>query len=72
MTKEDALVAFRGKDIRRIWHEDEWYFSVVDIVFVLTDSKDPKDYWYRLKKRELEHGIELSTNCRQLKLYLFS
>ena len=68
MTEDNALVVFSGKEIRRTWHNNEWYFSVVDIVFVLTNSKDPKDYWYRLKKRELEHGIELSTNCRQLKL----
>ncbi len=68
MDEEKALVVFQGKGIRRVLHEGEWYFSVVDIVFVLTNSKDPKDYWYRLKKRELEHGIELSTNCRQLKL----
>ena len=48
--------------------EPEWFFSVVDIVEVLTESIDSKDYWYRLKRRELEHGIELSTICRQLKL----
>ncbi len=44
-------------------------FSVVDVVRILTESADPKDYWYRLKKREVESsGIELSTFCRQLKL----
>ncbi len=67
--KEDKIIVFGGKKIRRIWHNDEWWFSVVDIVEVLTDSVDSKDYWYRLKKRELEStGIELSTFCRQLKL----
>ena len=65
---KDKLVVFQDKKIRRIWHNDEWWFSVVDVVAVLTDSKDPKDYWYRLKKRELEQEVELSTNCRQLKL----
>ena len=68
MNMKDKLVVFQDKKIRRIWHKDEWWFSVVDVVAVLTDSKDPKDYWYRLKKRELEQEIELSTNCRQLKL----
>ena len=70
MTSEQssALIAFQDKKIRRTWHNEEWHFSVVDVVFALTNSKDPKDYWYRLKKRELEHGIELSTNCRQLRL----
>ena len=69
MDSKDALVVFQNKKIRRVWHKEEWYFSVVDIVAALTDSVDAKDYWYRLKKRESESsGIELSTNCRQLKL----
>ena len=69
MDKEKALVVFQDKKIRRIWHNEEWFYSVVDIVYVLTESTDPKDYWYRLKKREQEFsGIELSTFCRQLKL----
>lgn len=69
MESEDELVVFRGKGIRRIWGDDRWFFSVVDVVGVLTDSSDPKDYWYRLKQREKESsGIELSTLCRQLKL----
>jgi len=69
MDKDKALVVFQDKKIRRIWYNDEWYFSVVDIIAVLTESTDAKDYWYRLKKREQEEGIdELSTFCRQLKL----
>lgn len=63
------FVLFRGKKIRRILHEGEWFFSVVDIIGVLTESKKPRDYWYRLKMREKEFSdIELSTFCRQLKL----
>ncbi len=62
-------MVFQDKKIRRIWQEKEWYFSVVDVVDALTESTDPKDYWYRLKKRETESGgTELSTFCRQLKL----
>ncbi|NQU78788.1 phage antirepressor protein [Candidatus Woesearchaeota archaeon] len=68
MDEKNKLVVFQDKKIRRIWYDNEWYFSVIDVVAVLTESKDAKDYWYRLKKRESEHGIELSTNCRQLKL----
>ncbi len=69
MDQDKALVVFQDKKIRRIWHNNEWYFSIVDAVGALTDSLDPKDYWYRLKKREQESsGIELSTFCRQLKL----
>lgn len=63
------IVVFGAKQIRRAWHEGEWYFSVVDIVGALTDSPNPRDYWYRMKRREKESsGIELSTFCRQLKL----
>jgi len=69
MEPDNALVVFQGKSIRRTWYGEQWYFSVVDVVSVLTDSADAKDYWYRLKKRELESsGVELSTFCRQLKL----
>jgi hypothetical protein len=61
---------FESKKIRSHWDENEeqWYFSVVDVVEILTDSPDPKDYWYRMKKREKLSGIELSTICRQLKI----
>ena len=63
------IALFESKKIRKIWQEDSWYFSVVDIVGALTDSHDPKDYWYKMKIRtKNEDGIELSTICRQLKL----
>ncbi len=68
MNKENKIIVFQDRKIRRVWQKNEWYFSVVDVVAVLTESKDPKDYWYRLKKREKAYGVELSTNCRQLKL----
>ncbi|MBU1975844.1 MAG: Bro-N domain-containing protein [Nanoarchaeota archaeon] len=62
------LVVFQDKKIRRIWHDEEWYFSVVDVIQVLTDSNNPRNYWSMLKTREQEEGIELSTNCVQLKM----
>jgi hypothetical protein len=69
MTQENALVVFQDKQIRRTLHNDEWYFSVVDVIEALTESTNPRDYWYRLKIREAESSkIELSTYCRQLKL----
>jgi len=68
MDKDKALVVFQDRKIRRIWHNDEWFYSVVDIVEVLTDSPNPRNYWSLLKARELEHGIELYTFCVQLKL----
>lgn len=70
MTKETAIKLFESKKIRSFWDEIEqqWYFSIVDVVEVLSESSDPRDYWYRMKKREKFSGIELSTNCRQLKI----
>ena len=62
---------FEGKEIRSIWDSDkeDYYFSVVDVVKVLTDSDNPNDYWYRIKKRlSDEEKSQLSTNCRKLKL----
>ena len=62
---------FEGKEIRSIWdaEKEEYYFSVVDVIGALTESRDSKDYWYRLKKRMTkEEKSELSTKCRQLKL----
>jgi hypothetical protein len=61
---------FEDKKIRSLWNdnEEQWYFSVIDIAAVLTDSTDAKDYWYRMKKREKLSGFELSTICRLLKI----
>lgn len=65
---KDRLVVFQDQQIRRILHQGEWYFSVIDMIKILTDSSNPRNYWSMLKKREQEVGIELSTNCVQLKL----
>ena len=63
------LVVFQNKSIRRIMVDDEWFFSVIDVIAVLTDSANPRDYWFKMKKRvHSEDGFELSTICRQLKL----
>jgi hypothetical protein len=64
MDKNDALVVFQNKKIRRVWHQDEWFFSVVDVVEALTDSPSPRQYWGVLKGRE----SQLLTFCLQLKL----
>jgi prophage antirepressor-like protein len=69
MNMETKLVVFKNKEIRRILHDNDWHFAVVDVIAALTDSDKPRDYWYRMKKRELEATkFELSTLCRQLKL----
>jgi len=60
---------FYGKQIRRVFHENEWWFSVIDVIAFLTDSQKPRDYWHKMKIREKRAAdIELSTICRQLKL----
>jgi DNA-damage-inducible protein D len=65
---QNKLVVFKGKEIRRLLHNNEWHFAVVDVVAALTDSDKPRDSWYRMKKREsASSGFELSTLCRQLK-----
>ena len=68
MEEEKALVVFQNKKIRRKWHDNEWYFSVVDILSALTESKDPRNYWKVLKHRLNQEGSEAVTKCNQLKL----
>lgn len=75
MTEEHAadsqgkIVVFGARRIRRTWHDDQWYFSVVDIIAALTDSDAPNKYWTAMKRREAQtSGFQLSTICRQLKL----
>lgn len=63
------VAVFKGKQIRKVIYNNEWWFSVIDVVAVLTDSDNPRDYWYKMKVRETEEAqVELSTICRQLKL----
>ena len=67
----DDVKMFEGSQIRSVWdnEREEWYFSVVDVISSLTESNNPRDYWYRVKKRmSEEERSELSTFCRQLKL----
>lgn len=66
---QGKLIVLGAKEIRRVWRDNQWFFSVVDIVGALTDSENPRDYWYRMKQRELESsGVELSTLSRRLRL----
>jgi hypothetical protein len=63
------IVLFKGKKIRKTLHNNEWWFSVIDVVEALTDSVNPRDYWFKMKIRvKDEDGFEPSTICRQLKL----
>ncbi len=65
--QQNKLVLFQSKKIRRIWHNDEWFYSVVDIIEALTDSPTPRQYWEKVKQREFIE-IQLSPIWGQLKL----
>ncbi len=63
------IAVFKGKKIRRTIYNNEWWFSVIDVVGVLAESENARDYWYKMKIREKNESlVELSTFCRQLKL----
>ena len=64
MENSNIVPSFEGKEIRKVWQDEQWYFSVVDVIEVLTDSPIPRNYWNILKKRE----PQLHTICMQLKL----
>ena len=70
MTKETAIKLFEEKQIRSLWSDEEekWYFSIVDVVGVLSESPNPNNYWKVLKNRLKKEGSQLVTNCNQLKL----
>jgi DNA-damage-inducible protein D len=66
---ENQLTPFEGKEIRKVWHNDDWYFNVVDIINALSVSENPRNYWAQTKKRliEKEGANQLVTNCHRLK-----
>jgi len=70
MTKDTAIKLFNDKQIRTVWDDtnEKWYFSIVDVVGILTDSPNPNNYWKVLKHRLAKEGSELVTNCNQLKM----
>lgn len=71
MNKDQALAVFEDYNIRRLYDEatEAWFFSVIDVVAALTDSVNPRDYWFKMKIRvKTEGGLELSTICRQFKM----
>ena len=71
---QNKIKIFENKRVRAVWNDDEddWYFSVVDICWILSDSPDfttARKYWNKLKQRLSEEGSELVTNCHQLELW---
>ena len=69
MEQHNKIALFEGKKVRREWHEGEWWFSIIDVMGVLTESTNPAVYWRVLKKRLLNEGAqEVVTKCNALKL----
>ena len=70
MTKKQQIQLFEEKKVRTAWddQEEKWYFSIVDVCGVLTDSVDSPAYWRKLKQRLREEGNETVTNCHALKM----
>lgn len=70
MTKQQALKLFEERRVRTVWDDEQekWYFSIVDVVSILTESADGRKYWNKLKQRLKEEGNETVTNCHQLKM----
>lgn len=68
--KKEAIKLFEERKVRTIWDDthEKWYFSIIDVVAILTDSSNPQTYWRVLKKRLKEEGNETVTNCNALKL----
>ncbi|MFH1127001.1 MAG: phage antirepressor protein [archaeon] len=68
MNKDNKLIVFEDKRIRRAWFKEEWYFSVVDIISALTESANPTDYLKKIRKRDEELGSYIGTNCPQVEM----
>ncbi len=70
MTKKQALQAFEERNVRTIWDDkqEKWYFSIIDVVAVLTNSVDAAAYWRKLKQRLKDEGNETVTNCHRFKV----
>ncbi|MES2478080.1 MAG: Bro-N domain-containing protein [Bacteroidota bacterium] len=70
MTQQNAIQLFEDKKVRTLWDDgqEKWYFSIVDVISVLTDSANARKYWSVLKTRLKAEGSELTTNCSQLKM----
>ena len=71
MTQKEAVQLFEARKVRTVWdsEQEKWYFSIVDVVGILTESTDGRKYWNKLKQRLKEEGNETVTNCHQLKMH---
>ncbi len=70
MNTDSQLIVFQNKKIRRQWNKktEQWYFSIIDVVDILTDSKNPTDYLKKMRKRDVDLGSYIGTNCPQIEM----
>jgi hypothetical protein len=70
MNQENAIQIFENKKVRSIWdsEQEKWYFSIIDVIEILTESQNARKYWSVLKVRLKKEGSQLATNCSQLKM----
>ncbi|MBU4299595.1 hypothetical protein L6303_03250 [archaeon] len=68
MAEEHSIKLFENNNVRTMWFENEWYFSIIDVIAILTESQNPRKYWSVLKTRLKAEGSQLATNCSQLKM----
>ena len=67
--EQNKIILFQEKNIRRVWHNEHWFFSIIDVIGVLTDSTDPQRYWSVLKSRlKKQEGFDVTTICSKLKM----
>jgi heterodisulfide reductase subunit C len=64
----NKIILFESKKIRRAWHDNQWFFSIVDVVESLTNSANATDYLKKLRKRDSELGLYIVTNCPQVEM----
>ena len=73
MTQQNAIKIFEERKVRTVWDDEQqkWYFSIVDVISVLTESPNPNNYWKVLKNRLKKEGSQLVTTCNQLTSFFF-
>lgn len=70
INKQNKLIIFQDKQIRRVWHGDEWWFSVADVVETLTNTVDVRDYIKKTRKRDKELNSYWGTNCPRVEMLI--
>ena len=69
MEQDSKIILFQEKQVRRLWYHEQWFFSIIDVVGIFSESKDPQRYWSVLKSRlKKQEGLDVTTICSKLKM----